>query len=67
MRRSLREWLQRLPHPFVQIHRATVVNVEHVERVEAYDESRLRVRMRIPQQALAMSRRYASALQARFG
>jgi two-component system, LytTR family, response regulator len=66
MRRSLREWLQRLPHSFVQIHRATVVNVEHVERVEAYDESRLRVRMRMPQQALALSRRYASALQARF-
>jgi two-component system LytT family response regulator len=67
MRRSLREWLQRLPHSFVQIHRATVVNVEHVERVEPFDESRLRVRMRMPPHALAMSRRYASALQSRFG
>lgn len=67
VRRSIREWMQRLPRAFVQIHRAAVVNVEHVERVEPADESRFRVRMRGTQHTLAMSRRYASALQARFG
>ncbi len=67
VRRSIREWMQRLPRAFVQIHRAAIVNVDHVERVEPADESRLRVRMRGTHHTLAMSRRYASALQARFG
>ena len=67
VRRSIREWMQRLPRAFVQIHRAAIVNVDHVERVEPADESRLRVRMRGTHHTLAISRRYATALQARFG
>jgi two-component system LytT family response regulator len=57
--RSLREWQARLPSDFLRIHRATIVNLRHVERVEPWSHYGYRVHLRGSNEPAAMSRRYA--------
>ena len=66
--KSLREWEQRLPGShFVRIHRSTIVNLEHVERLEAWSHAGQLVYLRGLKEPLTMSRRYGARLRERFG
>ena len=66
--KSLREWEQRLPdRHFVRIHRSTIVNLEYVERLEAWSHASQHVYMRGLKEPLTMSRRFGARLRDRFG
>jgi two-component system LytT family response regulator len=67
-RKSLREWVDRLPErEFVRIHRSTVVNLEFVERLEEWSHFSYRVYLRGLAEPLQMSRRSAARVRARLG
>jgi two-component system, LytTR family, response regulator len=65
--RALRQWEERLPaRSFVRIHRATIVNLDFVERVERSDDESYLVFLRGLAEPLTMSRRQASRVKLRF-
>ncbi|HEU4533814.1 MAG TPA: LytTR family DNA-binding domain-containing protein [Polyangiaceae bacterium] len=65
--RTLRQWEERLPErSFVRIHRATIVNLDFVERVERNDDESYLVFLRGLAEPLAMSRRQAARVKLRF-
>jgi two-component system, LytTR family, response regulator len=62
--RPLREWESRLPpRSFVRIHRAAIVNLEHVVGIEPAGDESFRVLVRGAAEPLPMSRRYAARLR----
>jgi two-component system LytT family response regulator len=66
--KSLGEWEQRLPgREFVRIHRSTIVNLDHVERLEPWSHASQRVYLRGVAEPLTMSRRYGARIRERFG
>lgn len=68
VRKSLREWGDRLPErEFVRIHRSTIVNLEFVERVEEWSHYSYRVYLRGLPEPLQMSRRWGARLRSRLG
>lgn len=68
VRKSLREWVHRLPErDFVRIHRSTMVNLEFVERVEEWSHFSYRVYLRGLANPLQMSRRWGARVRARLG
>jgi len=63
-RKSLREWLARLPeNAFARVHRSTIVNLEYVERVEEWSHLSYRLYLRGASEPVAMSRRHAGKLK----
>jgi two-component system LytT family response regulator len=63
----MREWEARLPaQQFARIHRSTIVNLEHVDRLEPASERGYRVWLRGVGAPCSMSRRYAARVRARF-
>ena len=63
-RKSLREWLARLPESaFARVHRSTIVNLEYVERVEEWSHFSYRLHLRGASEPVTMSRRYAGQLK----
>jgi two-component system LytT family response regulator len=57
---SLKSWEARLPpRHFVRVHRSTVVNLDHVERLEREENDTWRLHVRGLTAPLMMSRRYA--------
>ncbi len=66
--RSLREWDARLPERyFIRIHRSTIINLDHVVRVEEWSHSSFLVYMRDLAKPLPMSRRYGARVRSRLG
>lgn len=66
--KPLSEWEARLPAKhFVRIHRATIVNLAFVERLEPWFNAAYRLRLRGLGEPLLMSRRYAARLKERMG
>jgi two-component system, LytTR family, response regulator len=66
--KSLREWEQRLPdRHFVRIHRSTIVNLDYVERLEAWSHASHHVYLRGLPEPMTMSRRFGARLRDRFG
>lgn len=66
--KSLREWEARLPdRHFARIHRSTIVNLEYVERLEAWSHGSQLVYLRGLREPLVMSRRLGARLRDRFG
>ena len=67
-RKSLREWVDRLPErDFVRIHRSTIVNLEFVDRLEEWSHFSYRVYLRGLAEPLQMSRRWGARVRARLG
>jgi two-component system LytT family response regulator len=67
-RKSLREWVDRLPErDFVRIHRSTIVNLEFVERLEEWSHFSYRVYLRGLAEPLQMSRRWGARVRSRLG
>src|SRR5690606_18691974 len=68
VRKSLREWIDRLPEQsFIRIHRSTIVNLEFVERVEEWSHFTYRVYVRGLAKPLQMSRRWGARVRSRLG
>jgi two-component system LytT family response regulator len=66
--KPLKEWEARLPgNFFLRIHRSTIVNMEHVERMEPWSNYSYLVYLRGVNQPLSMSRRYALKAKDRLG
>jgi two-component system LytT family response regulator len=66
--KSLREWEQRLPdRQFVRIHRSAIINLEYVERLEAWSHASQHVYLRGVAEPMTMSRRFGARLRDRFG
>ncbi len=66
--KPLREWEQRLPgRQFVRIHRSTIVNLEYVERLEAWSHASQHVYLRGITDPFTLSRRFGARLRDRFG
>lgn len=64
--RSLTQWEQKLPSAgFLRIHRSTIVNLEHVQRVESWFNHNYRVWLRGVARPVSMSRRYAARIKDR--
>jgi len=62
--KSLREWEARLPaRLFARIHRSTIVNLDHVERVEEWSGQTFHVHVRGLKEPYQMSRRHAGRLK----
>jgi len=66
LRRPLKEWEARLPPSFARVHRSSIVNLDHVERVER-DGDEYRVHLRGTPEPVALSRRHAQRLRGVFG
>jgi two-component system LytT family response regulator len=63
-RKSLRDWTGQLPeNTFARVHRSTVVNLEHIERVEEWSHLSYRLYLRGVAEPVTMSRRYAGRLK----
>jgi two-component system LytT family response regulator len=66
--RSLGAWEARLPErAFVRVHRSTIINLEHVLRVEEWSHASHRVHLRGIPEPLTMSRRYGARVRDRLG
>jgi two-component system, LytTR family, response regulator len=64
VRKTLAEWMARLPSPpFQQIHRATVINMEMVERIAEHMPRSYQVWLRGLAEPVVMSRRFAARLK----
>jgi two-component system LytT family response regulator len=67
-RKSLREWMDRLPErDFVRIHRSTVVNLGFVERLEEWSHFSYLVYLRGVAEPVQMSRRWGARVRSRLG
>ncbi len=65
--KALREWEERLPEKhFVRIHRSTIVNFEHIEKIEKWFNNSYLVHIRGLADPVILSRRYAARLKVRF-
>jgi two-component system LytT family response regulator len=62
--KTLRQWQEELPdNNFVRIHRSSIVNIEHVERIEKKSNTQHRAYLKNIQEPLEVSRRYAKRLK----
>lgn len=68
VQKPLAEWAARLPGSrFLQIHRSTVVNLDHVAQVDEWSHRSFRVWLRGLAEPLVMSRRFAARVRDRLG
>jgi two-component system LytT family response regulator len=68
VQKSMTEWEERLPeNHFCRIHRSTIINLEHVIRIEEWFHSAYHVYLKGLETPLVMSRRYAARLKERMG
>jgi len=65
--KPMREWEERLPAKnFCRIHRSTIVNLEHVEKVEEWFNNSFSVKVVGIEKPFIMSRNYASKIKKLF-
>ena len=68
VQKSMTEWEERLPeNHFCRIHRSTIVNLEHIVKVEEWFNNAYHVYLKGIESPLVMSRRYASRLKQKMG
>jgi two-component system LytT family response regulator len=62
--KTLKQWQEELPdNNFVRIHRSSIVNIEHVERIEKKSNTCHRAFLKNVSEPLEVSRRYAKKLK----
>ncbi len=62
--KTLKQWQEELPdNNFVRIHRSSIVNIEHVERIEKKSNTCHRAYLKNISEPLEVSRRYAKKLK----
>jgi two-component system LytT family response regulator len=65
--RSLIEWQKCLPEKlFVRVHRSVILNLDSIDRVEAWFNGSFRIHLRNGRHPVVSSRRYSARLRARF-
>jgi two-component system LytT family response regulator len=63
--KTLKQWQEELPdNNFIRIHRSSIINIEHVERIEKKSNSRHIAFLKNISEPLEVSRRYAKKLKA---
>jgi two-component system, LytTR family, response regulator len=63
--KTLKQWQEELPdNNFVRIHRSSIVNIEHIERIEKKSNARHMAFLKNIVEPLEVSRRYAKKLKA---
>ncbi len=66
--KTMNEWEQQLPKKnFIRIHRSTIINLEHIEKVEKWFNYSYRVYLKDFAGPLTISRRYANKIKGKFG
>jgi two-component system LytT family response regulator len=66
--KSMKEWETRLPpQHFVRIHRSTIINMDFIEKVDAWFNYSFRICVKGVKEPLVISRRYASKLKGKLG
>lgn len=64
LRRSMRNWEEKLPKDkFVRIHKQTMVNVSHIEKLEPISSNRFLVTMKEHHEKLVVSQRFSHKLK----
>jgi len=64
--RSLKDWEDALPAVhFLRVHRSTIVNVDHIEKIEPWFNSSFRIYLKRLAEPLEVSRRFATILRDR--
>jgi two-component system, LytTR family, response regulator len=62
--KTLKQWQEELPdNHFVRIHRSSIINIEHVERIEKISNSHQKAYLKNLPEPLEVSRRYAKRLK----
>ena len=62
--KTLKQWQEELPvNNFIRIHRSSIVNVEHIDRVEKYSNTHHKAFIKNIPIPLVVSRRFASKLK----
>jgi two-component system, LytTR family, response regulator len=68
VQKSMAEWEERLPENyFIRIHRSTIINMEHVTKVEEWFNNSFHVYLANIDTPFVISRRYASKIKERLG
>lgn len=68
VQKSMTEWEERLPENyFCRIHRSTIINLEHIVRIEEWFNNAYRVYLRNIETPVEMSRRYAVKIKNKLG
>jgi two-component system LytT family response regulator len=63
--KTLKQWQEELPdNNFVRIHRSSIINMEHVDRIEKKSNTQHRAYLKNIPEPLEVSRRYAKKLKA---
>jgi two-component system, LytTR family, response regulator len=66
--KTMQEWETRLPsRHFCRIHRSTIINLDHILRIEEYFNNSFQVYMKGIEKPFIMSRRYASLIRGQMG
>ena len=66
VRKLIKEWEQQLPaKTFVRIHRSTIINVNHIEKIEKWYKRSYLVTLKNFEENLVISQRYAALLKDR--
>lgn len=66
--KSMKEWENRLPENyFCRIHRSTIINMEHIERLEEWFNYSYRVYIKGVKEPFLLSRRYVTKLKSKLG
>jgi two-component system LytT family response regulator len=64
--KTMKEWEHRLPEQyFARVHRSTIVNMEHILKLEDWFNNSYRIYMKGIEEPLIMSRRYVSKIKAK--
>jgi two-component system, LytTR family, response regulator len=62
--KTLKQWQEELPdNNFVRIHRSSIVNIEHVDRIEKISNSQQKAYLKNLPEPIEVSRRYAKKLK----
>ncbi len=61
--KSMREWEERLPENYCRIHRSSIINLDHVLRIEEWFNYSYKIFLKGSKDPMIMSRRYALKLK----
>lgn len=67
VRKSLRRWIDVLPSDvFLQIHRATIINMNFIEEAKKINERSYQVKMKYMNESFILSKRFANKVRKKF-
>lgn len=65
MRRTLKKWEEMLPDNFLRIHRSTIINLNHILKVEKWFKRSYKVHLMHTGESFIISQRYSSLIKSR--